>query len=135
MSNLKRGRTFGRNSSRRKALFQALAISLIEHEGIKTTLPKAKELRSFIEPLITLAKDDSVSNRRLAFSKIRNKSAVGKLFSDLGPRFKDRPGGYSRIIKIGFRKGDAAPIAFIELVDRTIEDEIVVDPPAEPEKA
>ena len=115
MSNLKRGRTFGRNSSRRKALFQALAISLIEHEGIKTTLPKAKELRSFIEPLITLAKDDSVSNRRLAFSKIRNKSAVGKLFSDLGPRFKDRPGGYSRIIKIGFRKGDAAPIAFIEL--------------------
>ena len=135
MSNLKRGRTFGRDSSRRKALFQALAISLIEHEGIKTTLPKAKELRSFIEPLITLAKDDSVSNRRIAFSKIRNKSAVGKLFSDLGPRFKDRPGGYSRIIKIGFRKGDAAPIAFIELVDRTIEDEIVVDTPAEPEKA
>ena len=135
MSNLKRGRTFGRNSSRRKALFQALAISLIEHEGIKTTLPKAKELRSFIEPLITLAKDDSVSNRRLAFSKIRNKSAVGKLFSDLGPRFKDRPGGYSRIIKIGFRKGDAAPIAFIELVDRVIEDEILVDTPAEPEKA
>ena len=135
MSNLKRGRTFGRNSSRRKALFQALAISLIEHEGIKTTLPKAKELRSFIEPLITLAKDDSVSNRRLAFSKIRNKSAVGKLFSDLGPRFKDRPGGYSRIIKIGFRKGDAAPIAFIELVDRSIEDEIIVDTPAEPEKA
>ena len=135
MSNLKRGRTFGRNSSRRKALFQALAISLIEHEGIKTTLPKAKELRSFIEPLITLAKDDSVSNRRLAFSKIRNKSAVGKLFSDLGPRFKDRPGGYSRIIKIGFRKGDAAPIAFIELVDRSIEDEIEVDTPAEPEKA
>ena len=135
MSNLKRGRTFGRNSARRKALFQALAISLIEHEGIKTTLPKAKELRSFIEPLITLAKDDSVSNRRLAFSKIRNKSAVGKLFSDLGPRFKDRPGGYSRIIKIGFRKGDAAPIAFIELVDRSVEDEIVVDTPAEPEKA
>ena len=135
MSNLKRGRTFGRNSSRRKALFRALAISLIEHEGIKTTLPKAKELRSFIEPLITLAKDDSVSNRRLAFSKIRNKSAVGKLFSDLGPRFKDRPGGYSRIIKIGFRKGDAAPIAFIELVDRSAEDEIIVDTPAEPEKA
>ena len=135
MSNLKKGRTFGRNSSRRKALFQALAISLIEHEGIKTTLPKAKELRSFIEPLITLAKDDSVSNRRLAFSKIRNKSAVGKLFSDLGPRFKDRPGGYSRIIKIGFRKGDAAPIAFIELVDRSDGDEIIVDTPAESEKA
>ena len=135
MSNLKRGRTFGRNSSRRKALFQALAISLIEHEGIKTTLPKAKELRTFIEPLITLAKDDSVSNRRLAFSKIRNKSAVGNLFSDLGPRFKERPGGYSRIIKIGFRKGDAAPIAFIELVDRTDEDGILVDTPAESEKA
>ena len=135
MSNLKRGRTFGRNSSRRKALFQALAISLIEHEGIKTTLPKAKELRSFIEPLITLAKDDSVSNRRLAFSKIRNKSAVGKLFSDLGPRFKDRPGGYSRIIKIGFRKGDAAPIAFIELVDRSAGDESDVVAKSEPEKA
>ena len=134
MSNLKRGRTFGRNSSRRKALFQALAISLIEHEGIKTTLPKAKELRAFIEPLITLAKDDSVSNRRLAFSKIRNKSAVGKLFSDLGPRFKDRPGGYSRIIKIGFRKGDAAPISFIELVDRSTEDEFQVASPSEPEK-
>ena len=135
MSNLKRGRTFGRTSSRRKALFQALTISLIEHEGIKTTLAKAKELRSFIEPLITLAKEDSVSNRRLAFSKIRNKAAVGKLFSDLGPRFKDRPGGYSRIIKTGFRKGDAAPIAFIEFVDRSTEDEIVVDTPVEPEKA
>ena len=135
MSNLKRGRTFGRNSSRRKALFQSLAISFIEYEGIKTTLPKAKELRSFIEPLITLAKDDSVSNRRLAFSKIRNKSAVGKLFSDLGPRFKDRPGGYSRIIKIGFRKGDAAPIAFIEFVDRTIDYETVTEATAEPEKA
>ncbi len=135
MSNLKRGRTFGRNSSRRKALFQSLAISFIEYEGIKTTLPKAKELRSFIEPLITLAKDDSVSNRRLAFSKIRNKSAVGKLFSDLGPRFKDRPGGYSRIIKIGFRKGDAAPIAFIEFVDRSIDDETVTEVTPEPEKA
>jgi large subunit ribosomal protein L17 len=135
MSNLKRGRTFGRNSSRRKALFQSLAISFIEYEGIKTTLPKAKELRSFIEPLITLAKKDSVSNRRLAFSKIRNKSAVGKLFSDLGPRFKDRPGGYSRIIKIGFRKGDAAPIAFIELVDRSIDDETVTEVTLEPEKA
>ena len=135
MTNLKRGRTFGRNSSRRKALFQALTISLIEHEGIKTTVAKAKELRSFIEPLITLAKEDSVSNRRLAFSKIRNKAAVGKLFSDLGPRFKDRPGGYSRIIKIGFRKGDAAPIAFIEFVDRSTEDEIVVDTPVESEKA
>tara|TARA_B100000513_G_C11883338_1_gene180001 strand:+ start:298 stop:705 length:408 start_codon:yes stop_codon:yes gene_type:complete len=135
MKNLKKGRTLGRNSAKRKALFQSLAISLIEHEGIKTTLAKAKELRSFIEPLITLAKNDSVSNRRIAFSKIRNKSAVGKLFSDLGPRFKDRPGGYSRIIKIGFRKGDAAPIAFIELLDRSIDNENVAETKPELEKA
>ena len=135
MKNLKKGRTLGRNSAKRKALFQSLAISLIEHEGIKTTLAKAKELRLFIEPLITLAKEDTLSNRRIAFSKLRNKSAVGKLFSDLGPRFKERPGGYSRIVKIGFRKGDAAPIAFIELVDRSTEDDIAVDAPAEPEKA
>ena len=135
MSNLKRGRTLGRNSSRRKALFQSLAISLIEHEGIKTTLPKAKELRSFVEPLITLAKNDTLSNRRIAFSKLRNKSAVGKLFSDLGPRFKERPGGYSRIIKIGFRKGDAASVAYIELVDRSIEKETNIETNAEPEKA
>ena len=135
MKNLKKGRTLGRNSAKRKALFQSLAISLIEHEGIKTTLAKAKELRSFIEPLITLAKNDSVSNRRIAFTKIRNKSAVGKLFSDLGPRFKDRPGGYSRIIKIGFRKGDAAPIAFIELLDRSIDNENDAETKPELEKA
>ncbi|GIS22174.1 MAG: 50S ribosomal protein L17 [Gammaproteobacteria bacterium] len=120
---------------RKESTFQSLAISLIEHEGIKTTLAKAKELRSFIEPLITLAKNDSVSNRRIAFTKIRNKSAVGKLFSDLGPRFKDRPGGYSRIIKIGFRKGDAAPIAFIELLDRSIDNENVAETKPELEKA
>ena len=135
MRHKKKGRKLGRKIGHRKALLMNLACQLIIHKSIKTTDPKAKELRSFIEPLITLAKDDSVSNRRLAFSKIRNKSAVGKLFSDLGPRFKDRPGGYSRIIKIGFRKGDAAPIAFIELVDRSIEDETAVDTPAEPEKA
>ena len=135
MKNLKKGRTLGRNSAKRKALFQSLAISLIEHEGIKTTLAKAKEMRSFIERLITLAKKDSVSNRRIAFTKIRNKSAVGKLFSDLGPRFKDRPGGYSRIIKIGFRKGDAAPIAFIELLDRSIDNENVAETKPELEKA
>ena len=135
MKNLKKGRTLGRNSAKRKALFQSLAISLIEHEGIKTTLAKAKELRSFIEPLITLAKNDSVSNRRIAFTKIRNKSAVGKLFSELGPRFKDRPGGYSRIIKIGFRKGDAAPLAFIELLDRSIDNENVAETKPELEKA
>ena len=98
-------------------------------------MAKAKELRSFIEPLITLAKNDSVSNRRIAFTKIRNKSAVGKLFSDLGPRFKDRPGGYSRIIKIGFRKGDAAPIAFIELLDRSIDNENIAETEPKLEKA
>ena len=98
-------------------------------------MAKAKELRLFIEPLITLSKNDSVSNRRIAFSKIRNKSAVGKLFSDLGPRFKDRPGGYSRIIKIGFRKGDAAPLAFIELLDRSIDNENVTETKPELEKA
>ena len=119
MRHLKTGRKFGRNSATRKALFKDLSISLIEHEAIKTTLPKAKELRGFLEPLITLAKTDSLSNRRLAFSKIRNKSAVGKLFSVIGPRFKERPGGYLRIIKIMPRAGDAAPMAFIELVSRT----------------
>ena len=119
MRHLKTGRKFGRNSATRKALFKDLSISLIEHEAIKTTLPKAKELRRFLEPLITLAKTDSLSNRRLAFSKIRNKSAVGKLFSVIGPRFKERPGGYLRIIKMMPRAGDAAPMAFIELVSRT----------------
>ena len=119
MRHLKTGRKFGRNSATRKALFKDLSISLIEHEAIKTTLPKAKELRGFLEPLITLAKTDSLSNRRLAFSKIRNKSAVGKLFSVIGPRFKERPGGYLRIIKMMPRAGDAAPMAFIELVRRT----------------
>ena len=119
MRHLKTGRKFGRNSATRKALFKDLSISLIEHEAIKTTLPKAKELRGFLEPLITLAKTDSLSNRRLAFSKIRNKSAVGKLFSVIGPRFKERPGVYLRIIKMMPRAGDAAPMAFIELVSRT----------------
>ena len=119
MRHLKTGRKFGRNSATRKALFKDLSISLIEHEAIKTTLPKAKELRGFLEPLITLAKTDSLSNRRLAFSKIRNKSAVGKLFSVIGPRFKERPGGYLRIIKMMPRAGDAAPMALIELVSRT----------------
>ena len=119
MRHLKTGRKFGRKSATRKALFKDLSISLIEHEAIKTTLPKAKELRRFLEPLITLAKTDSLSNRRLAFSKIRNKSAVGKLFSVIGPRFKERPGGYLRIIKMMPRAGDAAPMAFIELVSRT----------------
>ena len=124
MRHLKTGRKFGRKSATRKALFKDLSISLIEHEAIKTTLPKAKELRRFLEPLITLAKTDSLSNRRLAFSKIRNKSAVGKLFSVIGPRFKECPGGYLRIIKMMPRAGDAAPMAFIELVSRTEQESI-----------
>lgn len=123
MRHLKTGRKFGRTSPIRTALFKNLSISLIEYEAIKTTLAKAKELRGHLEPLITLSKNDSVSNRRRAFSILRNKSAVGKLFSDLGPRFKDRPGGYLRIIKIGYRPGDSAPMALIEMVDRNNESE------------
>jgi large subunit ribosomal protein L17 len=103
-------------------MFRNMAASLIEHEVIKTTVPKAKELRRIAEPLITLAKEDSVANRRLAFSRTRDKSAVGKLFTELGPRYQARPGGYTRILKCGFRPGDAAPMAFIELVDRPVED-------------
>lgn len=118
------GRQLNRNSSHRKAMFRNMSISLIEHELIKTTVPKAKELRRVLEPLITLAKEDSVANRRLAFSRTRSKAAVGKLFDELGPRYQDRPGGYLRIIKAGFRTGDKAPVAYVELVDRPIiEDE------------
>jgi large subunit ribosomal protein L17 len=123
MRHLKTGRKFGRNSARRTALFKGLSISLIENEAIKTTVPKAKELRGHLEPLITLAKNDSVANRRLAFARLRNKAAVAKLFTDLGPRYKDRPGGYLRIIKMGFRPGDSAPMAFIEMVDRVSSEE------------
>lgn len=99
-------------------MFRNMAVSLVEHELIRTTLPKAKELRRFAEPLITLAKNDSIANRRLAFSRTRSKEAVGKLFSELGPRYKERPGGYIRILKCGFRPGDSSPMAFVELVDR-----------------
>ena len=99
-------------------MFRNMAISLVEHEKIKTTLPKAKELRGFAEPLITLAKKDNLSNRRLAFDRIRSKSAVGKLFGELGPRYQSRPGGYIRILKCGFRSGDNAPMAIVELLDR-----------------
>ncbi len=112
------GRQLGRNASHRKAMFRNMVISLVEHELIKTTLPKAKELRRFAEPLITLAKVDSVANRRLAFARLNNKEAVGKLFSQLGPRYNVRPGGYVRILKCGFRSGDKAPMAYVELVDR-----------------
>jgi large subunit ribosomal protein L17 len=99
-------------------MFRNMAVSLVEHELIKTTLPKAKELRSYAEPLITLAKKDSVANRRLAFDRTRSKEAVGKLFDELGPRYAERPGGYIRILKCGFRTGDKAPMAYVELVDR-----------------
>jgi len=109
-------------------MFRNMACSLFEHEVIKTTLPKAKELRRVAEPLITLAKNDSVANRRLAFARMGSKKVVGKLFTDIAPRFADRPGGYTRILKCGFRAGDAAPMAFIELVDREIpEDEDLDD--------
>jgi len=115
------GRQLNRNSSHRKAMFSNMANSLLEHGIIKTTLPKAKELRRIAEPLITLAKTDSVANRRLAFSRLRDKENVGKLFNELGPRYKERPGGYTRILKCGFRSGDVAPMAYIELVDRPVE--------------
>ena len=112
------GRQLNRNSSHRKAMFRNMTVSLVEHELIRTTLPKAKELRSYAEPLITLAKKDSVANRRLAFDRTRDKSAVGKLFNELGPRYQERPGGYIRILKCGYRTGDKAPMAYVELVDR-----------------
>jgi large subunit ribosomal protein L17 len=122
MRHRKSGRQLNRNSSHRAAMFRNMTVSLIEHEVIKTTLPKAKELRRFAEPLITLAKEDSVANRRLAFSRTRSKAAVGKLFTDLGPRYAQRPGGYTRILKCGFRPGDSAPMAYVELVDRPLEE-------------
>lgn len=116
------GRKLNRNSSHRKAMFRNMTSSLVEHEIIKTTLPKAKELRMFAEPLITLAKNDSVANRRMAYDRMRDKSAVGKLFTILGPRYNGRPGGYTRIIKCGIRPGDKAPMAYVELVGRPEED-------------
>lgn len=118
MRHRKIGRKFNRTSSHRSAMFKNMAVSLIDHEIIKTTLPKAKELRRIAEPLITLSKTDNVANRRLAFNRTRNAAAVGKLFSELGPRYAERPGGYTRILKCGFRSGDSAPMAYIELVDR-----------------
>ncbi|OQW93473.1 MAG: 50S ribosomal protein L17, partial [Beggiatoa sp. IS2] len=112
------GRKFNRTSSHRKALFKSLAVALMRHEIIHTTLPKAKELRRVVEPLITLAKEDSVSKRRLAFARLRDREIVTKLFSELGPRYQQRPGGYLRVLKCGFRLGDKAPMAVVELVDR-----------------
>ena len=112
------GRQFNRNSSNRKAMLQSLANAMIKHEAIKTTLPKAKELRRIVEPLITRAKTDTVHNRRIAFARLRDKETVGKLFTELGSHFSDRPGGYMRIIKCGYRTGDKAPMAYVELVGR-----------------
>jgi large subunit ribosomal protein L17 len=124
MRHRKSGRHLSRTSAHRKAMFQNMAVSLFEHELIKTTLPKAKELRRVAEPLITLAKVDSVANRRLAFDRTRSKAIVGKLFSDLGPRYATRQGGYLRILKCGFRAGDNAPMAYVELVDRPVTGEV-----------
>ncbi len=121
MRHRKSGRRLGRNSSHRKAMFRNMATSMVKHETIRTTVPKAKELRRVVEPLITLAKEDSVANRRLAFNRLRDKEAVGKLFSELGPRFKDRPGGYLRILKMGPRPGDAAPMAIVMLTEKATE--------------
>ncbi len=118
MRHRKSGRQLNRNSSHRKAMFRNMAVSLMQHEMIRTTLPKAKELRRVAEPLITMAKSDSVAKRRLAFSRLRDRSVVTKLFNELGPRYKERPGGYLRILKCGFRPGDKAPMAIVEFMGR-----------------
>lgn len=127
MRHRKSGRHLGRTSAHRKAMYRNMAASLIEHEVIKTTLPKAKELRRVAEPLITLAKEDTVAHRRLAFSRLRSQAAVGKLFTELGPRYQERAGGYTRILKAGHRAGDSAPVAYIELVGREMAEDDVED--------
>ncbi len=133
MRHRKSGRHLNRDSAHRKAMFKNMAISLIEHEMVRTTLPKAKELRRVAEPLITLAKIDTVANRRLAFRRTGSKAAVGKLFEELGPRYADRPGGYTRIVRAGHRAGDSAPVAVMELVnrpDRSLDEEPIEEPAA-----
>ncbi len=125
------GRRLGRNSSHRRAMFRNMAVSLLEHETIKTTLPKAKELRRVVEPLITLAGSDGVAHRRLAFARLRDKAAVGKLFTQIGPQYRERPGGYTRILKCGHRPGDNAPMAYIQLVEQAEQ----ADQAPEPEQA
>ena len=129
MRHRKTGRQRNRNSSHRKALFQNMTVSLLRHELIKTTLPKAKELRRMAEPFITMAKSDSVHKRRVAFNRLRDREVVTKLFNELGPRYRERPGGYLRILKTGYRAGDNAPMAFVELVDRpdSSADEVALD--------
>ncbi|NCF61440.1 MAG: 50S ribosomal protein L17 [Gammaproteobacteria bacterium] len=124
MRHQKSGRKLNRNSSHRKAMFRNMASSLFEHEIIRTTVPKAKELRRVAEPLITLAKEDSVAHRRQAFDRLRDREVVTKLFNEIGPRYVDRPGGYLRILKCGFRTGDKAPMAYVELVDRPREEDL-----------
>lgn len=121
MRHHKAGKQLGRNSSHRQAMFRNMSVSLIEHEQIKTTVPKAKELRRVLEPLITLGKKPTIANRRLAFARLRDKAAVGKLFDDLGERFADRPGGYLRILKCANRPGDNAPMAYVQLVEMRVE--------------
>ena len=136
MRHRKSGRHLNRDSAHRKAMFKNMAISLIEHEIVRTTLPKAKELRRVAEPLITLAKNDTVANRRLAFRRTGSKAAVGKLFDELGPRYADRPGGYTRIVRAGYRAGDSAPVAVMELVnrpDRSYDEELIDEPADEVE--
>ena len=127
MRHRKSGKKLNRNSSHRKAMFQNMAVSLMQHEVIKTTLPKAKELRRVVEPLITMSKDDSVARRRVAFARLRDRNTVTKLFNELGPRYKERPGGYMRILKCGFRTGDKAPMAIVELVDRPISEPVAAE--------
>ena len=131
MRHHKRGRKFNRNSSHREAMFRNMAVSLLRHEQLATTLPKAKELRRVAEPLITLAKTASLANRRLAFSRLRDREMVGKLFDDLGVRFKDRPGGYLRILKTGYRRGDSAPMALVQLTEQRAAETAVAEPAAD----
>ena len=131
MRHRKSGRQLNRNSSHRKAMFQNMANSLFLHEVIKTTLPKAKELRRVVEPLITKAKSDSVANRRHVFAKLRDDEIVSKLFTELGPFYKDRPGGYVRILKAGFRTGDKAPMAIVQLVDFESDEQTITEVPQE----
>ena len=128
MRHRKSGRQLNRDSAHRKAMFRNMTCSLVHHELIKTTLPKAKELRRVAEPIITMSKSDSVARRRVIYDRLRDRAAVGKLFTELGPRYQDRPGGYLRILKCGFRPGDKAPMAYVELVDRPVpEEEEVVE--------
>ncbi len=131
MRHHKSGRKLNRTSSHREAMFRNMAVSLLRHEQLVTTLPKAKELRRVAEPLITLAKTASLANRRLAYSRLRDRDMVGKLFDDLGVRFKDRPGGYLRILKTGYRRGDAAPMALVQLTEQRATDAAVTEPAAE----